>query len=376
MQKEQLLELEENNSTIPKRIRKRDIFMGVMLSIVISVSCNLKTSNNANCTNRHRHKEPLMRVIDISGGEIIPTSNSKSSMSQSKSERKQPRKITKRDLSNNKKINPPLKEKSTTSIFVSGLLPDHNFQRNNANHGRLGYKPTEGNPFSHRGPKSITARFLDSENSVCTQTQISGFLKKDGTVDLKKCVSELNRKASKLNQKNFECSTRRFENLATENGQLTAGSAREAMSALQGEIMDFYENTHRIDYGPGISGPDFGVKGKGEYKHITHLEVKGAVGSAILESSGQGSSLSRHGRNIGKKIRWQTNQWSDSDTVQSMGFDNVNLTALPKSQNNILALVDLVDVRPLNEKSFLEAKILKTLKKNDTNINLVFINNN
>ena len=178
MQKEQLLELEENNSTIPKRIRKRDIFMGVVLSIVISVSCNLKTSNNANCTNRHRHKEPLMRVIDISGGEIIPTSNSKSSMSQSKSEIKQPRKITKRDVSNNKKINAPLKEKSTTSIFVSGLLPDHNFQRNNANQGRLGYKPTEGNPFSHRGPKSITARFLDSENSVCTQTQISGFLKK------------------------------------------------------------------------------------------------------------------------------------------------------------------------------------------------------
>lgn len=374
MQKEQLLKLEENNSAIPQRIRKRDIFMGILLSIVISVSCNLKASNNGNCNNRD--KQALMRVIDISGGEIIPTSNNKSSMSQSKSERKQPRKIAKRHLSNNKKINAPLKEKSTTSIFVSGLLPEHNFKRNNANHGRLGYKPTEGNPFSHRGPKSITARFLYSENSACTQTQITGFLKEDGTVDLKKCVSELNRKASKLNQKNFECSIKRFENLATENGELKPGSAREAMSALQGEIMDFYENTHRIDYGPGISGPDFGVKGKGEYKHITHLEVKGAVGSAILKSSGQGSSLSRQGKNIGKKIRWQTNQWSDSDTVQSMGFDNVNLTALPKSQNNILALVDLVDVGQLNEKSFLEAKILKTLKKNDTNINLVFINNN
>ena len=374
MQKEQLLKLEENNSAIPQRIRKRDIFMGILLSIVISVSCNLKASNNGNCNNRD--KQALMRVIDISGGEIIPTSNNKSSMSQSKSERKQPRKIAEPHLSNNKKINAPLKEKSTTSIFVSGLLPEHNFQRNNANHGRLGYKPTEGNPFSHRGPKSITARFLYSENSACTQTQITGFLKEDGTVDLKKCVSELNRKASKLNQKNFECSIKRFENLATENGELKPGSAREAMSALQGEIMDFYENTHRIDYGPGISGPDFGVKGKGEYKHITHLEVKGAVGSAILKSSGQGSSLSRHGKNIGKKIRWQTNQWSDSDTVQSMGFDNVNLTALPKSQNNILALVDLVDVGQLNEKSFLEAKILKTLKKNDTNINLVFINNN
>jgi len=35
MQKQQLLELEENNSTIPQRIRKRDIFMGLVLSIVI-----------------------------------------------------------------------------------------------------------------------------------------------------------------------------------------------------------------------------------------------------------------------------------------------------------------------------------------------------
>ena len=376
MQKQQLLELKKDNSILPQRIRKRDIFMGVILSIVISASGNLKASNNGNCNNRD--KETLVRIIDISGGEILPTSNSnsKSSMSQSKSERKQkqPKKIAKRDFSNNKKINVPLKEKSTTNIFVSGLLPEHNFQRNNANQGRFGYKPTEGNPFSHRGPKSITV--LYSENSACPQTQITGFLKKDGTVDLKKCVSELNRKAAQLNQKNFECSIKRFENLATENGELKPGSAREAMSALHGEIMDFYENTHRIDYGPGIYGPDFGVKGKGKYKHITHLEVKGAVGSDILKSSNQGLSLSRHGKNIGKKIRWQTNQWSDSDTVQSMGFDNVNLTALPKSQNNILALVDLVDVRPLNEKSFLEAKILKTLKKNDTNINLVFINNN
>ena len=376
MQKQQLLELKEDNSILPQRIRKRDIFMGVILSIVISASGNLKASNNENYNNRD--KEALVRIIDISGGEILPTSNSnsKSSMSQSKSERKQkqPKKIAKRDFSNNKKINAPLKEKSTTNIFVSGLLPEHNFQRNNANQGRFGYKPTEDNPFSHRGPKSITV--LYSENSACPQTQITGFLKKDGTVDLKKCVSELNRKAAQLNQKNFECSIKRFENLATENGELKPGSAREAMSALHGEIMDFYENTHRIDYGPGIYGPDFGVKGKGKYKHITHLEVKGAVGSDILKSSNQGLSLSRHGRNIGKKIRWQTNQWSDSDTVQSMGFDNVNLTALPKSQNNILALVDLVDVGPLNEKSFLQAKILKTLKKNDTNINLVFINNN
>ena len=54
MQKEQLLKLEENNSAIPQRIRKRDIFMGILLSIVISVSCNLKASNNGNCNNRDK----------------------------------------------------------------------------------------------------------------------------------------------------------------------------------------------------------------------------------------------------------------------------------------------------------------------------------
>ena len=65
-----------------------------------------------------------------------------------------------------------------------------------------------------------------STNVVPTQTQMSGFVK-NGKVDLDKCLNEVNRRASEIGCTDFECSLERFKALATENGKLTSGSARE-----------------------------------------------------------------------------------------------------------------------------------------------------
>ena len=68
-----------------------------------------------------------------------------------------------------------------------------------------------------------------STDIVPTQTQISGFVK-NGNVDLDKCLDEVNRRASEIGCTDFECSLERFKDLATENGKLTSGTAREAIT--------------------------------------------------------------------------------------------------------------------------------------------------
>ena len=72
-----------------------------------------------------------------------------------------------------------------------------------------------------------------STNVVPTQTQMSGFVK-NGEVDLDKCLNEVNRRASEIGCTDFECSLERFKALATENGKLTSGTAREGVGVLQG----------------------------------------------------------------------------------------------------------------------------------------------
>ena len=87
-----------------------------------------------------------------------------------------------------------------------------------------------------------------------------------------KCLDELNRKASKIGCTDFESSLERFKDL---NGDLTSGTAREAITILQGEMQGYYRyrNARREDYGTNVKGIDFAVNGLGEFENITHAEV-------------------------------------------------------------------------------------------------------
>ena len=209
-----------------------------------------------------------------------------------------------------------------------------------------------------------------STDVIPTQTQMSGFVK-NGKVDLRKCLYEVNHRASEIGCTDFECSPERFKALATENGKLTSTTAREAITILQGEMQGYYTNARREDYGLNVKGPDFVVEGLGEFQNITHVEVKNPVGSAIKIANGQKGSIARQGKKIGAKIVYQQNYWSN--TTKTSELENLNPTAsLPQSPNNILGAVDNFDV-PSSEKAFMEASVLKG---SQNNTNIIFLNNN
>ena len=207
-----------------------------------------------------------------------------------------------------------------------------------------------------------------STNVVPTQTQMSGFVKNE-QVDVHQCLNEVNQRALAIGCTDFECSLERFKALATENGKLT--TAREAITILQGEMLGYYKNARREDYGQNVKGPDFVVEGLEEFENITHVEVKNAVGSAIKIANGQKGSIARQGRQIGAKLVYQQNYWSN--TTKTSELKNLNPTAsLPESPNNILGAVDNFDV-PSSEKAFMEASVLKG---SQNNMNIIFLNNN
>lgn len=199
---------------------------------------------------------------------------------------------------------------------------------------------------------------------------MSGFVK-TGEVDLHKCLDEVNRRASEIGCTNFECSLERFKALATENGELTSRTAREAITILQGEMLGYYTDARRENYGLDVKGPDFIVKGLGEFQGITHVEFKNPVGSAIKIANGQKGSIAKQGKQIGAKLVYQQNYWSN--TTETRKLENLNPTAsLPQSPNNILGAVDNFDV-PSSEKAFMTASVLKG---SQNNTNIVFLNNN
>lgn len=209
-----------------------------------------------------------------------------------------------------------------------------------------------------------------STKVVPTQPQMSGFVK-NGKVDLHKCLDEVNRRASEIGCTDFECSLERLKALATENGKLTSGTAREAITILQGEMQGYYRNARREDYGLNVKGLDFLVEGLGEFENITHVEVKNPVGSAIKIANGQKGSIYKQGKKIGAKIVYQQNYWSN--TTKTSELENLNPTAsLPQSPNNVLGAVDNFDV-PSSEKAFMEGSILKG---SQNNTNIIFLNNN
>ena len=207
-----------------------------------------------------------------------------------------------------------------------------------------------------------------STDVVPTQTQMSGFVR-NGGVDLHKCLDEVNRRASELGYTGFEFSLERFKALATENGELTSTTAREAITILEGEMQGYYTNARREDYGPGILGPDFLVDGIGEFENITHVEVKNPVGSAILKSNNISGTVYRQGKEIGRKVIRQQHLWSNSTQRSKLG--NLNLNAsFPQSPINVLGVVDNFDV-PINEKPMMEGGIMFGSRNNT---NLIFLN--
>lgn len=209
-----------------------------------------------------------------------------------------------------------------------------------------------------------------SDQSPAHQTQIEGFMK-DGKVDLRKCHDEVNRRASELGCTDFECSFERFKGLATENNKVTATSAREAITVLQGEMKGYYSDAVRENYGKGLSGPDFKVIGKGEYSHVTHVEIKNPVGSDIEKTSLDGySDIVKQGNKIGAKLSEQQTKWCDVRFRDSL--TNVNLNAVfPESSANTLGLVDEFDV-PTSEKMIVQNAVEGTCTNTS---NVVFINN-
>ena len=221
----------------------------------------------------------------------------------------------------------------------------------------------------------ITVRMSNSQqvstNVIPTQTQMSGFVK-NGKVNLHKCLDEVNRRASEIGCADFECSMERFRSLATENGEFTNSTAREAITILEGEMHGYYRNARRENYGVNVTGLDFIVEGIGDFENITHVEVKNPVGSAIKIANGQKGSISKQGKKIGAKINYQQNLWSNPNEISKIPNMTIKTNAnFPDSPSNVLGLVDNFDV-PVHEKSSMEASVLKGY--NETR-NIIFLNN-
>lgn len=128
----------------------------------------------------------------------------------------------------------------------------------------------------------------------------------------------MNRRASAIGCSNFDCTFERFRALAVEGKGPTETSVREAISALQGEMLGYSKNTSRGNYGKGIAGPDFLVEGIGKYNHVTHLEVKNPVGSSIEKASRGSSDIVKQGEKIGLKISKQQGKWSNPNFVKNI----------------------------------------------------------
>jgi hypothetical protein len=89
-----------------------------------------------------------------------------------------------------------------------------------------------------KGGGRITVRMSNSNQCPANAMQVSGFVK-NGRLDLREAFNEVQRRASEIGCDNFECSFERFRALATEGKLPTENSVREAISALQGEMLGY-----------------------------------------------------------------------------------------------------------------------------------------
>lgn len=223
----------------------------------------------------------------------------------------------------------------------------------------------------------LTLRMSNSGQSSSSVQQVANFFtvrRNQAVVNWDLAYGEVNRRAQVIGNENFKCSMQRFKALSRENNRVTQGSVREAISALQGEMLGYYTNTVRVDYGKGVSGVDFKVEGKGEFSHITHLEIKNSVGSKIEQASRGKTDIGKQARGIGAKISKQQVNWSNPNYYNDRTkFPHIDLTApFPESPDNVLGLVDEFDV-PSSEKSIMENETRQSLTTSESSI--IFINN-
>lgn len=205
----------------------------------------------------------------------------------------------------------------------------------------------------------------DSESeSSCevmpTQMQAAKFLK-NGKVDLQRAFDEVNRRASMIGCENFDCSFERFKGLATECGNFSLSTTREAITILEGEMRGYFKNARRGDYGPDVTGLDYRVEGLGEFDHITHVEIKGAVSSSIRPKP----TLVKQAKKFVTRMEYQKKFWSNKAKVNEI-IPHIRPDALPESPNNVLGLYDLWDVGT-SEKSTV-SNTITTFSENDSNI--------
>lgn len=215
----------------------------------------------------------------------------------------------------------------------------------------------------------IRVRMAASNQCPSNQMQVSSFRFQNGRMNLHAAYQEVQRRAQAIGNKNFHCSFQRFQALAQEGTQISEITVREAISALQGEMLGYYKDTVRGNF--GVAGPDFKVVGLGKFSHITHLEIKNPVGSAIEKASRNTSDLLLQGENIGRKIVRQQKNWSTPSYYQDkQKFPHINLNeSFPKSPNNMLGVVDTFDV-PKFEKTI----IADSIKNQLVNPSYVFMN--
>lgn len=189
-------------------------------------------------------------------------------------------------------------------------------------------------------------------------------------MDLNQAFNEVNRRASEIGCENFECSFERFEGLVTECGKIEKSSIQEAITILEGEMHGYYKNARRVDYGSNVKGLDFALDGLGDFKNITHVEAKNAVGSAISIADGFNGNIWKQSKKIGKKSVWQKKFWSN--TSRTSEVPNIKSDAyLPKSVNNTLTVVDCYDVP--NFEKYIMSSAISFGAKNDRN--LIIMNN-
>lgn len=205
-----------------------------------------------------------------------------------------------------------------------------------------------------------------STNVMPTQIQAAKFLK-NGKVDLQRAFDEVNRRASVIGCENFDCSFERFKGLAGECGNFAPSTIREAITILEGEMRGYYKNARRGNYGPNVRGLDYVVEGLGEFGHITHVEIKGAVSSSIQPKP----TLIKQAKKYVNRVNYQKDFWSNKAKVNEK-IPHIRPDAyLPESPNNVLGLYDLWDVGT-PEKSTVNNAIT-AFSGNDTN--LIFLNN-
>ena len=210
------------------------------------------------------------------------------------------------------------------------------------------------------------------------EIQINKFISKDGVINLDACFMEVRRRANKLGQTNFDCSFQIFKDLATdaELNQITPISAKEAISALNGEMLGYYTNARKIDYGEEVTGLDFMVDGIGKFQHITHLELKNPVGVNLSKKNADtlSGTIDRIVKQLLRKVKFQKIFWPKTNTDIINKLPKLDLLASrPETPSNILMLFDLFDVQNVTEKSLLQEGLTEGL---NNDLNILFINNN